>query len=334
MAEKATPHDRFFKRLFGDLEIAADFMQNYLPDEILARVDLTTLRLEKESFVDPALRESFSDLLFSVKLIASGEVFIYLLLEHKSAPEPFVAFQLLRYIVQFWERAGERIGDKLPMIVPIVFYHGRERWTVPRKFSGLVETGGVAEWQKYAPEFEYVLHDLSLNGGAEIAGQPKLRLGLELMRHIFSEDLGRRLPSIFRYLRELQREDALEYLRAVMAYLSGTRKRVKREEIQVAMQEVFAQEEFDKSALFIQEWMQEGREEGREEGLHTGMFSFALRLLRNLFGQVDRAEEERISALSSQQLEGLAEALLKFNSPEDLNQWLSAHPPESTAKSH
>ena len=37
-------------------------MRNYLPEYILARIDLEKLRLEKDSFVDPALRESFSDL--------------------------------------------------------------------------------------------------------------------------------------------------------------------------------------------------------------------------------------------------------------------------------
>lgn len=328
MTEKATPHDQFFKRLFGNLEIAADFMRNYLPEDILARIDLETLQLEKDSFIDPALRESFSDLLFRVRLTAGGEAFIYLLLEHKSSPEPFVAFQLLRYIVQFWERGREGGGESLPMIVPIVFYHGRERWTVPRNLSALVDVGGVAEWQKYVPDFEHVLHDLSLSAGTEIKGQARLRAGLELLRHIFSEDLGQRLPGIFRSLRELRREDALNYLRGVVAYLSGTRKRVKREEIKTAMQEIFAQVEFDKDALFIQEWM----EEGREEGLRTGMLSVALRQLRSLFDHVDQATEDKVRALSNQQLEELTEVLLKFASPDDLNQWLDVHPPEASTQ--
>ncbi len=47
MAEINTPHDAFFKRLFGDLEVAADFLRNYLPAEILSRLDLDTLELEK-----------------------------------------------------------------------------------------------------------------------------------------------------------------------------------------------------------------------------------------------------------------------------------------------
>jgi predicted transposase/invertase (TIGR01784 family) len=67
MADTNSPHDGFFKRLFGDLEVAQDFMQCYLPPEILARLDLATLQVESESFVDPELRKHFSDMLFSVE---------------------------------------------------------------------------------------------------------------------------------------------------------------------------------------------------------------------------------------------------------------------------
>lgn len=72
MAKIITPHDAFFKRLFGAPEVAADFLRNYLPAEIVSRLDLETLQLEKESFIDPELRESFSDLLFKVKTVTRG----------------------------------------------------------------------------------------------------------------------------------------------------------------------------------------------------------------------------------------------------------------------
>ncbi len=103
MADITTPHDGFFKRLFGNLEVAADFLRNYLPAETLSLLDLDTLTLEKESFIDPELRESFSDLLFSVQTTTKNNVFIYLLLEHKSAPDFWAAFQLLRYIMECWQ---------------------------------------------------------------------------------------------------------------------------------------------------------------------------------------------------------------------------------------
>ena len=249
MAEIRTPHDNFFKRLFGDLAVASDFMLNYLPPELLTQIELDTLKIESESFVDPELRESFSDLLFSVKAATGNEVFIYLLLEHKSAPDPWVAFQLLRYIVQFWEQRRRQGADKLPMVLPIVFYHGQEGWQVARHLNALIEPADMFGLQQHAPDFEYCLRDVSLRGGAEIKGQAKLRTGLELMRYIFSPELARRLPEIFRNLRELTTADTLEFMRPLLAYISNAGRKIERAEVRQAMQQVFAKDEFNKDAL-------------------------------------------------------------------------------------
>jgi len=55
------PHDRYFKEVFARPEIARDFLDNYLSAAIRARLDLSTLSLQKESFVDADLRQHFSD---------------------------------------------------------------------------------------------------------------------------------------------------------------------------------------------------------------------------------------------------------------------------------
>jgi hypothetical protein len=310
MADSITPHDGFFKRLFGNLEVAADFLRNYLPAEILSRLDLGTLELEKESFIAPELRESFSDLLFSVKASGDIRVFIFLLLEHKSAPDRWVAFQLLRYIVQFWERQRERNCEELPLVIPIVFYHGRARWNAPRRLGELVASLGDTALGRYVPDFEYDLRDVSLGGGEEIRGNPKLRAGLQLLREIFSEDLGRKLPGIFRQLRALNRADALEYARSLAAYISSANKKVRKEEVRKAVQEAFPPLEFDKSALFVQEFIQEG------------MCSLTLLQLQHQLGEIGELAQERIRALSAQRLEDLGVALLDFDSHDDLDKWL------------
>ena len=194
MTEPNSPHDSFFKRLFSDLEVAVDFLRNYLEPALVARLDLATLRLEKENFVSPDLRKHFSDLLFSVRLKTGVEVFVFLLMEHKSSPDNWVAFQLLRYIVQFWEQQRAEGCEKLPLVIPIVFYHGQEPWNVSRRLGALIESAGLTEAEAYALDFEYCLRDLSLRAAQPIKGQAKLRAGLQLMRDIFSQDLGQRLP--------------------------------------------------------------------------------------------------------------------------------------------
>jgi predicted transposase/invertase (TIGR01784 family) len=59
-----SPHDRFFKAVFGRTEVAAEFLEQYLPAEVAATVDWATLRAEKESFLDPQLTQHPADLLY------------------------------------------------------------------------------------------------------------------------------------------------------------------------------------------------------------------------------------------------------------------------------
>lgn len=213
-----------------------------------------------------------------------------------------------------------------------------------RHLNALVEPG-IAELQKYALDFEYLLRDISPGGGEEIKGQPKLRSGLQMLRYIFSDDLGRRLREIFRHLREMRLADALEWARTLLAYLSSVGKKISKEEIKAAMQEAFSQSEleFDKSALFIQQWMEEGREKGLEEGLekgleegiqigeHQALRSLTLRQLHSLLGEIDEATQERIRALPKEKLEALGETLLRFTSFDDLHKWLGDNSDQSSA---
>src|SRR5213595_3038859 len=48
----SNPHDKFFKDLLGQSELAADFLRNYLSPEVVNRLDLATLELQKDSFID------------------------------------------------------------------------------------------------------------------------------------------------------------------------------------------------------------------------------------------------------------------------------------------
>jgi len=105
------PHAMFFESIFSRLDIAADFIKNYLPDYIVKRLDLSSVKLERKSFINKQLKGSQSDLLYKVKTIDNELLFIYILLEHKSYIDRWVLFQLLGYIVQIGDR--ERMINKV-----------------------------------------------------------------------------------------------------------------------------------------------------------------------------------------------------------------------------
>jgi predicted transposase YdaD len=78
-----------------------------------------------------------------------------------------------------------------------------------------------------------------------------------------------------------------------------------------------------------QEGRLEGREEGRMEGLEAGRqqqaAALAVRQLSRRFGSLDQGTRERLSSLTLQQLEQLAEDLLDFTGPADLQAWFDDH---------
>jgi predicted transposase YdaD len=46
MSELQNPHDRFFRETFSRLEVARDFLTEYLPSEVVAVLNLDTLELQ------------------------------------------------------------------------------------------------------------------------------------------------------------------------------------------------------------------------------------------------------------------------------------------------
>jgi hypothetical protein len=191
---------------------------------------------------------------------------------------------------------------------------------VKQNFSALVALDEPDALRKYAPEFEYHLIDLSAYDEAEIKGQVFLRVGLLLMKYIFSTGLAPRLAEILALL-PLPEQDALEYLRTVMYYLSEGAKHMTETNFSEALEKAFPGKAEGWMRRLEEKWIQQGRQEGQQEG----MAALTLRLLRRRIGEVDAETQARIRALSFEQLEQLGEALLDFHAHDDLTAWLHKH---------
>lgn len=135
-----TPHDHFFRAAMSRQEVAKAFFETHLPAHILKRVDLTTLSLCKESFIDEKLKEVISDLLFSVNF-NQGVGYLYLLIEHRSTPWRWLPLKMLQYLISALEDHRKKTGSKhLPVIVPLVFYHGEKTpYTEPTELLDLFD---------------------------------------------------------------------------------------------------------------------------------------------------------------------------------------------------
>ena len=75
----------------------------------------------------------------------------------------------------------------------------------------------------------------------------------------------------------------------------------------------------------VQEILEEGREEGRKAGRQQEAAALAMRLLIRRLGSLDQASRETLTSMSLPRLEQLAEDLLDFTGPGDLQAWLAAN---------
>ena len=320
MSPLSTPHDRYFRETFARPEIARDFLRNYLPPEIRARLELSTLSLSKESFVDPDLRQHFSDLLYEIETVGNDPGYVYLLFEHKSYPDPLTVFQMLRYCVRIWERAlrADSSLTQLPPIIPLLVYHGEQTWNAPRDMIELL--AGDEAFHIYGPRFSCSLLDLSPWSETEIKGKILLRVVLQAFRSVRNPRLGQeQLPQMLELLAQLtEKESAVEYIQTLLVYLGAASPHLTAEEVQAALEETIAKEGEQLMPTLASKWFEEGleqgieqgREQGIEQGLGQGERLGVLRtltgLLEHRFGPLDPVLVAHLQSLNVNQLQELS----------------------------
>jgi len=75
-------------------EAAKEFFSTYLPAHIKKQINLDSLKLEKDSFVDDKLRMQITDLLYATQF-GERQGYLYLLVEHTSTVNPLMPFRVL-----------------------------------------------------------------------------------------------------------------------------------------------------------------------------------------------------------------------------------------------
>jgi predicted transposase/invertase (TIGR01784 family) len=270
----ANPHDKFFKELLSDKAAARDFLQGVLPSEVLNLINLDGLEADADSYVDEDLSEFFADLVFSVPYTHTKQhnITISLLIEHKSfVPQQPVHLQLLQYMLGIWR---QRWKDNKPLtpVLPVVFYHGTQRWKVVNFenyfWKGKVEFPEVLK--PFLPSFQYLLMDLSTYSEKQVRtlfGQLEVQMGLLLMKKIFSSEIIEELKTILEGVSALtDQAKGRIFIQKIVVYLYSSKREVSLNQIVNKMKEVSTKA--GESGLTIAEQLlQEGMEKGIEQGI-------------------------------------------------------------------
>ena len=310
-----SPHDRLFRATFSDAKQAAGLLAPLIPQALAEQIDWSSLALESGSYVDETLRWKHADLLFSASCNGRPAL-LYLLVEHQSSHDRFMALRLLTYMARILEHhVRQHPGTShLPPVIPMVVSNGPGSWSPATDMHALFDLppeGEASQSQEpvraallpHLPSFRYLVDDLSAASEESIqrrALSEQATLTLLALRHIrnlsvFVDALARWSP----LLRQLDRR-ALEQL---LTYILETGDDPPEALADVLRSHVTA-ESSEVAMSTAERLRQEGEARGRQKALRDSL----LLLLREQF---------------KQEVPGPAQARIAAASADELSQWLT-----------
>ncbi|MEV6770295.1 Rpn family recombination-promoting nuclease/putative transposase [Nocardia sp. NPDC051030] len=160
------PHDAYFRHVLSRPADAASELRAVLPEGVAARVDWGALVLQPGSFVSEELRSRYSDILFRTRL-DGHDAYVFLLIEHQSRSDRFMAFRMLDYLVAIWNQHLREYPDArtLPAVVPVVVHsnHTGRAWSAATELSELIDLDPAtrAVLGPFQPSFRFLLDDVA-----------------------------------------------------------------------------------------------------------------------------------------------------------------------------
>jgi hypothetical protein len=257
-------------------------------------------------------RHRESDLLFRIPYRTAAEtvpVFVCVLVEHQSQPDPRMPLRTLVYAVLYWERewktweglAPPRPPLRLTPVVPIVLHTGKTPW---RRHRELVELmGGPEPMRKFAPSWQPLFLDLGGKTAAELlqaAGKWLNALAVVQADRDDTQAFSAVLQEAMRRLEGLAEEDRARWrdlLRFVLMWAIYRRPPEERdllvESARASQTNVARQREVQAMSQTIAQSL---RAEGKAEGKAEGQLQEARRILQDLLTQKFRKLPEALLA--------------------------------------
>ncbi|MDE2795552.1 MAG: Rpn family recombination-promoting nuclease/putative transposase [Gemmatimonadota bacterium] len=304
-------HDAAYKSLFARRRTVEDTLRA-LPlatvigdagerdpelDDLVRRLDFSTLERMPAGFVTEHLGRRHADMLWRIRTV--DETWLHLLVhfEFQSTVDRRMAFRTMNYAGGIWTGLdSDHLGPRgvFPLVLPIVVYSGRRRWTAPRDVRDLL-TSAPRELVGSRPQHRYLLIDLQWIDLASLPEENVLSMIAALERARSPERIEELALSLRDRAERAGAQELLDIFRAwisqvlVMRHGPGGRELALR---------ISRQEEARMSMLIerARQWGEELNQEWLEKGRLEGERALIRRLVARRFGE--GAAEDFVAVLA------------------------------------
>jgi hypothetical protein len=146
---------------------------------------------------------------------------MYILFEHKSSPDRFARLQILNYQVQkwMWMLKNKQLGRRLPIIVPVIIYHGTRSWKYSVDFEEYFRLPSEA-FRDFIPKYRHILHDIHSMGDESFKTTTIMEIFHLLLKYIHYPEMDTKLQEIYDLIETLPDEgQAKEYVKVIVRYV-------------------------------------------------------------------------------------------------------------------
>jgi len=297
-------HDGGYRYLFSNPELVRDLIMGFVPDDWLHSLDYSTLETVNASYVTEDMKQRHSDIIWKVK-VGGQYVYLYLLIEFQSSVDKYMALRIMIYqglLYQDLIKTKAVLEDgRLPPILPIVLYNGKDRWTAATDVFDLIPpVPGLVE--QFKLRAKYLLVDENAYSDSELASLKNLVAAVFRIEHPGSpQTMLDLLKSLDGWL-----TDAPHLRRMFGPWIRATLMR--NPKYRILLPQVHDLQELnvmlaDKLEEWALEFKAEGVQEGLEKGIEKGEMLSLQKLLSKRFGPIPSEITAKISNATLEDIE-------------------------------
>lgn len=209
-------HDKSYKTLFSNKDIFLNLINDFTEEKWKKKLTADNLTLVNKSFILADYEEVEADIVYQAE-IEGQKVIFYVLLEFQSSIDHSMPIRLLMYMIEIWREVLKGVSKeeikkkdfKLPAIVPIVTYNGKDKWSVPLTFKEKITKYGL--FGDKLLDFEYVLLDVNRYDKEMLLQKESISSAIFLLdQKVSYEEYMNRLATIVKAFNKLVPEEKLE----------------------------------------------------------------------------------------------------------------------------
>ena len=302
-------HDRFVRDMFNSPEALVDQLQAALPAAIADMLDFGSVTMVKGSFVD-RFHAWETDLLVKVSYRdnPNASAYAYVLVEHQSTVDPGMPPRMLGYLHRVWAHLvnqNQATWDNLPAVIPLVYYHGSQKWDSPTTIKDCIDEAGQP-LAGYGPQLSLLVDDISHTNLDKLLARhtsPAMRVVSTLLVH--RSNVSQLLNALTELTTDLVKLTDREQILIVM-YLKDQTGAASVDELLTIAKHRNPQLEHIMTTYYeeaIESLRREGLQKGLEQGRLAGMRRALLVQATAKFGPVSSEHKALIDQATDTQLE-------------------------------